>query len=242
MEAACCDLEGRTLNSLGQPGEGRKLLERSRSLHEQLIRDNPAYTVATTADGPTEYRRGLADILGSLSGDYIDEGLSDESMRIAEERKAVLEALASGPFATDTDRRELGNACVGNGRTLVLSGNGVAGVRDVKRGVAIMRRLVEDSPASATDRIELASALSNLGLSYGEVVDRAGTRRSCLESLSILRSLTPEQRETSRAVLAEISDESWLTESYLASGQFAEARASAMRAASVAERWVEGQP
>ncbi len=176
------------------------MLERSKTLHEQLILDNPAYTLPSAADGPTEYRRGLADVLGFLWSDYFNEGLSREHMRLAEERKAVLEALASGPFATDADRRELGIAYGQNGLALRSFGKVVEGMRDAQRGVAIVRRLVEESPASASDKIVLAAELSDLGLGYAEMADRAGTRRCCLESLAILRSLTSEQRQVESRV------------------------------------------
>ena len=218
------------------------MLERSRALHEQLIRDNPAYTLPTAADGPTEYRRGLAAVLGSLWGDYFDEGLSGESMGFAEERKAVREALASGPFATDADRRELGIAYSRSGSTLRIFGKIVEGIQDTQRGVAIVRRIVEESPASTFDKIELAAALSELGLAYADMADRAGTRRCCLESLAILRSLTPEQRTSSRAILAEISDESWLAENDAVSGRFGEAMGHVKRAAALGERWVQSHP
>jgi tetratricopeptide (TPR) repeat protein len=242
LEAACGQLEGRTLKLLGQPGEGRQLLEHSKALHEQLIRDNPAYTLPTAADGPTEYRRGLADVLGFLWEDYFDEGLAGEHVILAEERNTVLETLAAGPFATDADRRELGIAYRQKGTALRFIGKLVEGMRDAKRGVAIARRIVDDSPASAFDKIELASALSGLGLGYADTVDGADTRRCCLESLAILRSLTSEQRESSRATMAEISDESWLAENDAVSGRFGVAMGHVRQAVALGERWVRSHP
>ena len=51
--------------SAGPPRGGQRWSER-RALYEDLIRDNPPYTLPTAADGPTEYRRGLAAVLDRL--------------------------------------------------------------------------------------------------------------------------------------------------------------------------------
>ena len=143
LEAVCDRLEGRTLYTLGRPDEARRMLERSRFLHEQLIRDNPAFTLPTTADGPTEYLRGLADLLGSIDEDYFGEGLSSEFMKVVERRNAVLNALVSGPFASDSDRRRLGLSYLQSGeitRELRTVGDAIP---DTQRGVTILRRLVD---------------------------------------------------------------------------------------------------
>ena len=211
MEAVCDHLDGRSLHNLGRQDEAQRMFEHSKVLHEQLIRDNPSYTLPTAADGPTEYLRGLADILGSLVDYRVGNGLSGEAIvRVDEEHKAVLDTLVSGPLATDADRRRLGLAYVYSGQITREFRKVGEAIRDTQRGITILRRLVTENPASATAKVELASALASLGVIYADMSDQPGTQRCCLESLSIIRSLTAEHRESRKAIVTEIFDECWL--------------------------------
>ena len=199
MEAVCDHLDGRTLYNLGRQDEGAAVLEHSKVLHEQLIRDNPSYTLPTAADGPTEYLRGLADILGSLVDYRVGNGLSGEGIvRVDVEHKAVLDTLVSGPLATDADRRRLGLAYVFSGQITREFRKVGEAIRDTQRGITILRRLVTENPASATAKVELASALASLGVIYVDMSDQPGTQRCCRESLSIIRSLTAEHRRVAQ--------------------------------------------
>ena len=115
-------------------------------------------------------------------------------------------------------------------------------MRAPKRGVAICRRLVEENPASASDRIDagLRAQRTRLVMRTSPIVPaRDGL---ALEALSILRSLSPEQRETHDAVMAEISDESWLADYDLVSGRPDEALGHARQAVAIGERWVRSGP
>ena len=114
LEAECDSLDGRLLVGAGMPAEGRSSLERARALYEGLIRDNPPYTLPTAADGPTEYRRGLAKALVRIGESYHRESRHDEVLRIMEELLVVSEELVSGRFADDTDRQRLGNSYSAN--------------------------------------------------------------------------------------------------------------------------------
>ena len=73
----------------------------------RLVHDNPPYTLPTAADGPTEYRRGLAEVLAGIAASQSGCG-DEEAPRVWEAAMEVLEELTSGPFADDGDRRRLG--------------------------------------------------------------------------------------------------------------------------------------
>ena len=129
LEAACDGVEGERLYRNDRQGESLELLERSRTLYRRLIEDNPAYTLPTAADGPTEYRRGLAAVLHVLGWIYCEEGRADACRRDEDEQQDVYEALASGPFATDADRRNLAYHCLN-----VWTGLGLTGSASRARG------------------------------------------------------------------------------------------------------------
>jgi serine/threonine protein kinase len=238
LEAACDGLEGERLYRNERQDEALALLERSRTLYQRLIEDDPAYTLPTAADGPTEYRRGLAAVLHVLGWIVFEEGRADACQRNSEEQQDVYEALASGPFATDADRRNLAHAYHNllDLRDMGLTGSRVEGKRLLKRGVTICRRLVEENPLSVTDRIMLAFLLSETDLS--DPIARA----SFTEATSIVRALSPEQRETHDAAQAELISEVGLAACESASGRPHEALRHNRQAVAIAERWGRSGP
>ncbi len=236
LEAECDGLEGERLYRNDRQEEALALLERSRTLYQRLIEDNPAYTLPTAADGPTEYRRGLATVLHVLGWIFFDEGRADACQRDEDEQQEVYEALASGPFATDADRRNLAHHYVNVCGSQGLTGRRVKGTRLFKRGVTICRRLVEENPLSVTDRIMLAFLLA--------ATDAADpvARDSFTEALSIVRALSPEQRQTHDAVSAEFDSERGLAACDWASGRPDEALKHSRQAVAIVERWVRSGP
>ena len=201
-EAACDGQDGERPHRLDRHDEAEMVLQRSRALLERLIADNPAHTLPTAADGPTEYRRGLAAAIHVLGWIYVEQGRPAEALKNAEEQEAVFELLVSRPFATDADRRNLSHAETNIGGDRSGFGMPEDGMPAVKRGISICRQLVAENPASASDRIMLAFTL---GASGSDPAD--GRRRIATEALSLLRTLSPEQRETHDAVSAEAMSE-----------------------------------
>src|SRR5262245_55799229 len=74
----------------------------------------PPYTLPTAADGPTEYGRGLASALDRLALNLNSLMRPVEAIEARKASQAVLEQLASGPFASDTDRQRLGQSYSGS--------------------------------------------------------------------------------------------------------------------------------
>jgi serine/threonine protein kinase len=237
LEAECDGLEGERLYRNDRHEDALELLERSKTLYQRLIEDNPAYTLPTTADGPTEYRRGLATVLHVLGWIFFEEARAEECLRNSEKQQDVYEALASGPFATDADRRNLAQAYhqMLAQRSLGPSGIRVKDVLLRDRGVTICRQLVAKNPLSVTDRITLA-----YGLSQTNPYTDPGACASCTEALSIVRALSPEQRQTHDAVQAESDSEINLSIYDFESGRPDEARRHARQAVAILERWVRG--
>jgi serine/threonine-protein kinase len=238
LEAACAGLEGERLFRNQEYDQALAALERSKVLYERLIEDNPSYTLPTQADGPTEYRRGFVAVLRALGWILFEEGRSGETLRPSEEHKEICETLASGPFATDMDRRSLAYALYLLGAHQNSFVRPYSGNRLGERAVMIYRRLVQDNPGSTSDRIALAFALTD----SAPVFERTIARRYYMEAQSILRALSPEQRETHDAVQAEFSIEVFLGELDLAAGRPNESLRRTRKAVDIAERWVRKRP
>jgi hypothetical protein len=125
---------------------------------------------------------------------------------------------------------------VSSGRDLGLSGRRVKATRLFKRGMTICRRLVEENPLSVANRIMLAFMLGTTDPAV------PGARESFIEALSIVRALSPEQRQTHDAVTAELDSEVGLGLCDYASGRLDEALKHNKQAVAIAERWVRSGP
>ena len=101
----------------------------------------------------------------------------------------------------------------------------------VKRGISICRQLVAENPASASDRIMLAFTLGLLGQTPPMGGDYA------TEALSLLRTLSPEQRETHDAVSAEAMQRDRLAFLDLERGPATRRWSTPGATVAIAERW-----
>jgi tetratricopeptide (TPR) repeat protein len=239
LEAECASLDGRLLENAGLPAEGRSSLEQARALYEGLIRDNPSYTLATAADGPTEYRRGLAEVLVRIGDTYHEEARHDEVLRYMEELQAVSEELVSGRFADDTDRLRLGLSYRKAGWALQFLRPHNEAIPVLKRALAILRRLADANPTVTAYKLEVAKCLSNIGQVYVGY-DEAKARGSALEAIAVFRSLTPDQKQM--ALEVEGNSEMTLAESDQAQGRIDEAFLHHRRSVALFEEAVRAHP
>ncbi|MGP0068560.1 MAG: protein kinase domain-containing protein [Isosphaeraceae bacterium] len=239
LEAECDSLDGRLLHDAGRPAKGRSSLERARALYEGLIRDNPPYTLPTVADGPTEYRRGLAKALDRIGETYHDESRHDEVLRIMEELQAVSEELVSGRFANDTDRQRLGRNYQTTGWALTFFRLPAEAIQASERGLAIYRQFADANPSVTAYKIALASCLEQIGFIHLRR-DVAKARRYALAAISVIRSLSAEQKV--KAVIIETLCERIFGSYDLAGGRIDEALLHMRRSVSVIEGAARAHP
>ena len=239
LEAECDSLDGRLLVGAGMPAEGRSSLERARALYKGLIRDNPPYTLPTAADGPTEYRRGLAKALVRIGETYHEESRHDEVLRTMEKLRAVSEELVSGRFADDMDRQRLGLSYQTTGWALNFFRPPAEAIHASERALAIYRQLADANPPVTAYKIALASCLSEIGFIYLRR-DVAKARKYALEAISVIRSLSPEQ--TVETGLVEVLCERILGSYDLAGGRIDEALLHMKRGVSAIEGAARAHP
>ncbi len=165
-------------------------------LCEDLIRDAPPYTLPTAVDGLTEYRRGLASALDRLVMSLVGLGRQDEAAEAVKVSQAVLEQLASGPFASDTDRQRLGRSYLSSWYPYGNSGRATEAKRAVERGLAIFRQLADANPTVTSYRVDMAGSLAFIGISYVGLGDFALGGRYASRAAAIIGSLPPDQRAT----------------------------------------------
>ena len=240
--AECDSLEGLLLALSGRLVEARADLQRARATFERLIHDDPPYTLPTAANGPTEYRRGLAEVLVGISKAFAREGRDDEAAKVWEAQRVVVEDLAAGRFADDADRRRLGLACSQHIERLSRLGRPDESIRIGEDGLGILERLVETNPTVVTYKIDLALCLANLGEAHRTQGRRPKARRLASRSLSILRSLTAEQKGAITLVMGEALDELTLAECDLDAGRFVDAREHIGRCLTICEDAARAQP
>ena len=162
LEAECDSLEGAALTETSRRAPGIAALRRARAGFEALVRDNPPYTLPTAADGPTEYRRSLAQVLHWIGYTLDDLGDFAGALEAVREQKEVVAALASGPFVADTDRRDLAQADRMIGRMLSNVGRYAEATPFLRRAVEVARQLADANPTSAAYRADLALGLKDL--------------------------------------------------------------------------------
>ena len=182
--AECESLDGLLCVETGHTYQGRAALERATAIYDSLIHEGPPYTLPTAADGPTEYRRGLARVIARTAVSWTRDGDTERAHIAWEQHWRVLEDLTAGPFADDADWQNLAD-----GYSLSTWAYGSREIRDeqlssAKRAAEIFRRLSAANPTVASYRRGLAAALarvSEININIGHI----GTARSCvLEALS----------------------------------------------------------
>ena len=204
LEAECDSLEGAALTYSIRITPGIAALRRARAGFEALVRDNPPYTLPTDADGPTVYRRSLAQVLHWIGVNLDDLGDFAGALEAVRQEKEVLAALVSGPFASDSDRRNLVLADRMIGRMHNTFGRHAEATLFQRRAVAAARQLVDANPTSAEYRADLALGLQGLADAFMST-NHASARRCALEALAILRSLPTAQRDRYELVKVEYS-------------------------------------
>ena len=202
LVAQCDSLEGAALSYSVRTAPGVEALRRARARLEALVRDNPPYTLPTAADGPTEYRRSLAQVLHWIGSSLEDLGDYAGALEAFREQKEVVAALASGPFSADTDRRELAQADRMIGRMHDYFGRHTEATLFLRRAVAAARQLTDANPTSAAYRADLALALEGLAGVYMST-NLASARRCAMEALATVRSLPMTQRDRYELVKVE---------------------------------------
>ncbi len=207
LQAAVDSLDGDLLRSSGRPVEGRTMLEHARGRFEALVRDNPPYGLPTAADGPTEYRRGLMEILGRIANSYSAEARFEDAVKVQEAARDVLEVLAAGAFADDGDWQRLGVNYQRIGNTYGFLGREAESFRACRKGLTILQRLSDANPAVVTYKINLAVCLGDNSISHSTAGDFASGRRLASRALSVLGSLSLAQRETTSGAEAEGTSE-----------------------------------
>ena len=202
--AECESLEGDLLVRNGRPAEGREVLARARARLETLIVDHPPYTLPTTADGPTEYRRALAEVYHQIHVSLTVDRREQEAEEFLGKQRKVLEELAGGRLADDADRRRLARSYYRSGWTLYFAlGRPDKSVRDLDRAVAIFRDLADNSPAVGSYKVELARCLAGFAEILVTRGDYETSRRRAQAAITALRPLSRDQKETADALHAE---------------------------------------
>ena len=202
LEAECDSLEGAALSYSVRTTPAIEALRRARAGFEALVRDNPPYTLPTTADGPTEYRRGLAQVLHWIGWTLVNVGDFAGALDAGREQKEVVTSLVTGPFAADTDRLDLGKADRLAGFNLRVLGRHEEAVSSQRRALAVAREVADANPTSAAYRAELALGLEGLAQSYVST-DLSSARRCALEALATIQSLPMAQRDRYELVKVE---------------------------------------
>jgi tetratricopeptide (TPR) repeat protein len=205
--ADCESLDGSASVWSGREEEGREVLERARAIFEALIQDDAPYTLTTAADGPSEYRRGLADVLSQIALSWNRDGDDERAQDTWERQWRVLEDLTAGPFADDEDWLKLAHGYRRSAAMMHAIGEDVTEpLRRAERASEILQGLADANPTVASFKQELASALEVVGENHLELGHAEKARRYVTRSLVLLRSLPPEQRganESAREAMAE---------------------------------------
>ena len=202
---------------------GIEALRRARAGFEVLVQDHPAYTLPTAADGPTEYRRSLAQVHYRIAYTLADLGDFAGALSAYREQKEVVAALTAGPFATDTDRRNLADSNRGIGRMLNQFGLYSEAIRLQRRALASARQLAVSNPMSAEYRADLCRGLQSLANTYSFSGDNGSARRFALEAIATLQSLPTVQRDRYELVRIEANSGWTLSTCAMAAGRPAEA-------------------
>jgi serine/threonine-protein kinase len=209
LEAECEALDGSLIVQGGRFAEGLAALGRARAKYEKLIEDDPPYTLPTEADGPTEYRRGLAEVLDRISTSLADVGeRADEALNVRLEQRRILKSLTSGRFVNDRDWRLLANYYSNSGNEYL--GELVGSLKyadDVERSLEIFRRLAVDYPTVTSYKIYLAGCLLQYAGILKYRITNTNPRGYISSALALLRPLAREQKHAFDAVYTEVSCE-----------------------------------
>ena len=220
--AECESLDGFMSVETGNTEQGRAALERATAIFDSLIEESPPYTLPTAADGPTEYRRGLAEAIARTAGSWSRDGDVEHAHVTWERYWRVLEDLTAGPFASDADWQKLAKGFWW--RTADFGSREIRNeqLRSAKRAAEIFRRLSAANPTVASYRRSLALALERV-CDISRSMGRKGTARSCAsEALILVRTLPSEQRGADGAAI-EVFCESVLSGIDMEAGRFGEA-------------------
>src|SRR5262249_52134611 len=140
----------------GRLAEGITVLGRARAMYEKLINDDPPYTLPTEADGATEYRRGLAEVLDRIATSFHEVGeRADKSLRVRQEQRENLKRLTSGKFVSEQDWRLLARYHGSNNLYLSEPDD----PEDVAESHRIFRQLAAEYPTVTAYKVYWARSL-----------------------------------------------------------------------------------
>ncbi len=192
--AECESLDGFVSVGSGRTEEGRVALERATAIFEALIHDDPPYTLVTTADGQTEYRRGLAEALVRTAHSWLNDGEVERAQVAWERQWRVLEDLTAGPFAEDGDWQNLAQGYSMSVASYGYRDHPEEQIRRAERAGEIFRRLAEANPTVASYERGQAEALATAGGLHGDSGNSGKARAYALRALALLRTLPREQQ------------------------------------------------
>jgi serine/threonine-protein kinase len=239
--ADCESLDGFMAVRSRRTQEGRAALGRASALFEALIRDGPPYTLATTADGPTEYRRGLAEVLGRTVESWIIDGDVERAKGSWDRQFQVLEDLIAGPFADDGDWQKLASGLSVFAVNYASRENNEELARRCERAVEIFRRLAEANPTVASYKLGLAEVLVMASTHHLDMGHSGKARAYALSGLALLRTV-PRQQHGAAESYCEMYAERALALIDLQVGQLGEALRHIDRSIAICEESVRAFP
>ena len=240
LEAECDSLEGAALSYSVRTAPAIEALRQARAGFEALVRDNPPYTLPTAADGPTEYRRGLAHVLHWIGWTLVDVGDFAGVLEAGREQQEVVASLVAGPFAADIDRLDLAKADRLIGFNLWALGRHDEAISSLRQALAVARQVADANPTSAAYRAELALGLK--ASVEGISTSLASTRRCALEALATVQSLPPAQRDRYELVKVESNCGMFISVCAAAAGRMDEALRYARQSVDVCEKAARTHP
>ena len=191
----------------------------------------------TSADGPTEYRRGLVLALERLGWTYHESARYDEMLKTMTKLQAVSKDLVSGPFVDDGDWVSLGLSYRQTGWALKFFRPSREAIPPFDRALAVFRRLATANPTVIQYKLELATCLRYLALAY-IVDDRERARDYVLESLTVFRSLPRLQQHG----FGDSANEHILSIYYMGKGRIEDALSHGRRSVALAEDLARAHP
>jgi serine/threonine-protein kinase len=213
LEAECEALDGSLIEADGRLVEGLAALGRARAMYEKLIEDDPPYTLPTAADGPTEYRRGLAEVLAQIATSFYSVGeWGGETLKVRREQREILKQLTTGRFLNDQDWRLLAKYYSPKEGYHQILGSGdpqsFNDAADVEQSLKIFQRLAAEYPTVTSYKLYLASCLLQYAAISLSARNHDAMKRRCIsDALALLRPLTREQKHGYGVVDTEVSCE-----------------------------------
>jgi tetratricopeptide (TPR) repeat protein len=240
LEAECEALDGFVIIDDSRLAEGIAVLGRARAMYEKLINDDPPYTLPTEADGATEYRRGLAEVLDRIATSFHEVGeRADKSLKVRQEQRKNLKTLTNSKFVNDQDWRLLAS-CYASAHGYLSEEEPPDDPRDREESRRIFQRLATEYPTVTSYKVYLAQCLCNDV--YLNDPDRTKRRGQISSALAMLQSLSRDQKYAHDAVGVEALCELCLAEYDRRVGRLEEAARHLDRVVAIYEEAIRDSP